>query len=532
MSVNLSRTNSTTSKTAMKDSPGSSARGRVEVISLEGGGHDRIVQTTEELTGHKQELRVSMGLGALLALSFANMAPTVAINGSLSISMSSGGPLAVLWGWVIVAFICLAIASSLAELCSAWPHPSGQAYWAYKLAPPAWAPFWSYWTAWMNIAGGHALIAAGAYIFAAGILGIVIAYNPSYEERDWHLVLLYLGLLAVFFVVNLFIVRILDACTKGFALINITSVLATIIALAACAPVKQSPKWVFTEFINETGWSNSGLVFLLGLVQAGFVIIGFEASAHLCEEAHDAGRLAPLAIFGGTSLVAVVGLCWIITLLFCMGDLDSVLGSATGEPFYQILINAFNLNGATVAFLINLIVLGFAVIGIICASSRAVWAQARDKAFPGSVLFSRVNHRLQVPVYACALQVIVPAILGLIYLGSPTIFLAFFQLTTVGYMASYFIPVALLFFRGRHLLPHGIYWRMPDWLAMICNIVTLLYAPFITVLFCIPNYYPVTSTNANYTSPIAAVAILIGTIGWFLECRRTFKEPSASHSLE
>lgn len=138
-----------------------------------------------------------------------------------------------------------------------------------------------------------------------------------------------------------------------------------------------------------------------------------------------------------------------------------------------------------------------------------------------------MNHRLVVPVNALLLQVTVPAILGLIYLGSDVIFFAFFQLTTIGYLISvrcvpsrfppvrsisdkridvhrflrmqYFIPIALVFFRGRHLLPPA-YWRLPGGLARFCNIVSLLYIPFICVLFCIPNFYPVTSTNMNCES--------------------------------
>ncbi|GAA5917261.1 hypothetical protein JCM6882_009264 [Rhodosporidiobolus microsporus] len=500
---------------------------RVEVLPAGG----RTTVAMEELTGHKQELRVSMGLGALLALSFANIAPTVAINGSLSTSLASGGPVAVLWGWVAVVAVCLCIAASLAEFASVWPHAAGQAYWAYKLAPPKLASGLSYWTAFWNIAGGWSLIAAGAYIFADGLLGIAVAFREDYVPEDWHLVLVYLALLFVFFLFNLFIVRVLDTATEGFAAINIASVLATIIALAACAPVKQTPEFVFTGWINETGWSNGGLVFLLGLLQSAFTVVGFEASTHLCEEAHNPERLAPLAIFGGTAVVGVVGFCWIITLLFCIGpDVDGVLGSPTGVPVLQMFMNAFGRGGATAAFAINLLLLAFAVIGIICASSRAVWSISRDGGFPGSVLFRRVNHSLQVPVYACILQVTVPAILGLIYLGSTTIFFAFFQLTTIGYMASYFVPIALLFFRGRHHLPPGGYWRMPDWLAKACNLVSILYVPFICVLFCIPNYYPVTGSNANYTSAIAAVFTILGTIGWSAEVRRKYKGPASAVS--
>lgn len=65
---------------------------------------------------------------ALLGLSYANMAPTTAINGSLSTALNSGGSVAVLWGWFIVAIISCAVAASLAEMCSAFPHAAGASY--------------------------------------------------------------------------------------------------------------------------------------------------------------------------------------------------------------------------------------------------------------------------------------------------------------------------------------------------------------------------------------------------------------------
>jgi hypothetical protein len=98
--------------------------------------------------------------------------------------------------------------------------------------------------------------------------------------------------------------------TATFALINISTVVATIIALAACAPVHATPSAVFTGFINETGWSSSGFAFLLGLlqvwlrsfrtrvkstsltpiilrhVQSSFTIIGYVSLGTLLEDQH------------------------------------------------------------------------------------------------------------------------------------------------------------------------------------------------------------------------------------------------------
>ncbi|GAA6014334.1 hypothetical protein JCM11491_005044 [Sporobolomyces phaffii] len=518
----MSSLESTKSRTSVKD------HNRVEVMSAIPGGEG---VTLEELTGHSRELKVSMGVWALLGLSYANMAPTTAINGSISTALNSGGPIAVLWGWFIVAIISLAVAASLAEMCSAYPHAAGQAFWSFQFAPEGWKTCLSYWTVWSNICGGWALIAAGAYIFSSGVLGLVVAYHPDYVQQPWHLVLLYLGMLLVFFFTNLLLIRILDRMTVTFAVINVSSVVATIIALAACAPVKSTPKFVFTGFINETGWNSKGFVFLLGLLQSSFTIIGYDASTHLCEEALDPGRLAPIAIVGGVAIVGIVGLCYIIALLFCFGDVETVLTTPTLVPTIQIFQDSFGLRGATAAYAFNLLILAFACIGIVCATSRAVWSMSRDGGFPLSFLFKRVNHRFQVPVNALILQCAIPAVLGLIYLGSNVIFFAFFQLTTIGYLVSYFIPILLVFLR-RDLLPPA-YWRMPNRVAKVANIISLLYIPFICVLFCFPNFLPVTGSTMNYTSAISAVFVLIGTIGWYVEVRRNYKGPaSALHVIE
>ncbi|GAA5961240.1 hypothetical protein JCM21900_005578 [Sporobolomyces salmonicolor] len=510
----------TKSRSSMKDD----SAFKTEVLAVGGAAG-----TMEQLTGHDRELKVSMGVWALLGLSFANMAPTTAINGSISTALNSGGSVATVWGWeshFAVSIISLAVAASLAEMCSAWPHAAGQAFWSYQLAPEGWGPLLSYFTAFSNICGGWSLIAAGVYIFASGILGIAVAWHPTYEQKNWHLVLLYLGLLVIFFFANLLMIRALDRMTTTFAVINISSVVATIIALAACAPVKSTPKFVFTGFINETGWSNRGLVFLLGLLQSSFTIIGYDASTHLCEEAEDAGRLAPIAVLGGVVLVGIVGFCYIITLLFCIGDVSTVLDTPTLIPVLQIFEDSFGLHGATAAYLFNLLILAFACVGILCASSRAVWSISRDGGFPLSALFKNVSPTFKVPVNALILQCTIPAILGLIYLGSETIFFAFFQLTTIGYLVSYAIPIALLF-RNRDLLPPA-YWRLPDPVAKICHLISLAYIPLICVLFCIPNYYPVTSSNMNYTSAISAVFAVIGTIGWYAEVRRKYKGPASA----
>ena len=49
--------------------------------------------------------------------------------------------------------------------------------------------------------------------------------------------------------------------------------------------------------------------------------------------------------------------------------------------------DSFGLNGAAAAFAFNLLILFLACVGIICASSRAVWSMSRDRGFPLAKLY-------------------------------------------------------------------------------------------------------------------------------------------------
>lgn len=49
-----------------------------------------------------------------------------------------------------------------------------------------------------------------------------------------------------------------------------------VIAVPVAAQTHPDAKWVFTNFQNQTGYSNDGLAFLLGPLQAAWSFIGFE----------------------------------------------------------------------------------------------------------------------------------------------------------------------------------------------------------------------------------------------------------------
>ena len=76
------------------------------------------------------------------------------------------------------------------------------------------------------------------------------------------------------FVINAFLTKILPYITQaaffwsvlGFTVISIT-------VLAVASPEYQSGKFVYTAFVNETGWPD-GLAWLLGLLQGALALTG------------------------------------------------------------------------------------------------------------------------------------------------------------------------------------------------------------------------------------------------------------------
>lgn len=82
---------------------------QVQVGSMDSGAS----HVGEGLGVHRQRF----GLLAIIGLSFAILNSPTAMSASLSVVLTSGGPVAVCWGLVISAIGVLCVALSLAEIC-------------------------------------------------------------------------------------------------------------------------------------------------------------------------------------------------------------------------------------------------------------------------------------------------------------------------------------------------------------------------------------------------------------------------------
>ena len=386
-------------------------------------------------------------------------------------------------------------------------------------------PILSWITGWINVFGWMALVATAGLLGSQLIIGIIALYNANYTPQPWHQFLIYIGYNLVAALLNAFGNRILPYVNKtaiiwsiaGFAIISIT-------VLACASPDYNSGDFVFRSFINETGWPD-GIAWLLGLLQGGLGLTGYDATAHMIEEIPNAAAEGPKIMIYCVAIGMFTGFIFLTCLLFVAGPVEDVISSPAG-PLGHILFNATGSRAGTVCLLIfPLVCLLFAAISIMTTSSRMTYAFARDRGLPFSKFFARVHPKLDVPLESLGLTNLVVLIFGCIFLGSSSAFNAIVSASVVALGLSYGIPVAINVLRGRRMLPATRAFILPEWFAWFANLLGIAYVILTTVLFVFPPDLPVTGSNMNYCIVAFGIVIIISMIQWFVDGRKNFTGP-------
>lgn len=205
---------------------------------------------------------------------------------------------------------------------------------------------------------------------------------------------------------------------------SLISFFVIMVTVPSVAPTHQHADFVFATFINNTGWSQNGIAFIVGLVNTNWAFACLDCATHLAEEVHKPERMIPIAIMGTVAIGFVTSWFYSISLFFSIvGDFQDIIASATLVPILQLFYNALN-NVAGAIFLEILII----VTGIGCQiashtwQSRLCWSFSRDRGLPGHTWLSKVDRQTDVPLIAHFVSCVIVAIVGCLYLGSYTAF--------------------------------------------------------------------------------------------------------------
>jgi len=265
------------------------------------------------------------------------------------------------------------------------------------------------------------------------ILGQVNLAFPDFVIERWHTVLVAwaVGLFAL--VINVFAPDALHRLSRLILMWNMASFIIIIVTLLTTNHHKQDTEFVFHDFRNKTGFG-AAMATVVGILQSFFGMCCYDAPSHMTEEMTHASRDAPKAIILSVIMGTVTGFVFLLTLCFCMGDIETTANSTTRVPVIQIFYDStYSKVGTCVLASMIVVIIMATSISLVAEGSRSVYAFARDYGLPFARLLSRVEPKKRIPLYAIILTVVVQLFLNAIYFGTETGFETVISIATTGF---------------------------------------------------------------------------------------------------
>lgn len=399
---------------------------------------------------------------------------------------------------MVTCFFVFITAAVLAEICSALPAAGSIYFWAAESGGRRFGRLFGFLVAWWSTTAWTTFVASNSqgaanyllseltvfgsdfttdvndikfravqWIVSEAMLFIAIGMNYLNPKHYKLIFRIASGLIMLDFFLNIIWLPIAVSRTYGF----------------------QSADFVFTQTYNETGAPPVWNWMLSYYVTAG-VLVGFEASGHVSEETQNASITAARGIFSSAVVSAVLGFPVVIMFLFCTPDLDVLYSFGAPQPFIGLYALALG-NGGQV-FMTVVCILGLlfntTVAGV--ASSRLIWAVARDGVLPFSGWISKVN-KDKMPNNAVTVMLVFSSLLVCTILPSPVAFASLVSAAGVPTIMGY----ALICFGRTFITPNefkSARWSLGRW-SRPMSFVAMIWNLYLAAVLFSPIEFPVTS---------------------------------------
>ena len=411
--------------------------------------------------GYTARFDRKMSLWENFALGFTYLSPVVGVYSVFTLGITTGGP-PMFWSYFLAAAGQFLVCLIFCEVVSQFPISGGLYPWARRLVGKKWAWMagWIYgWALFTTIAA----VAVGAGPFVATLLG--------FASTPLTVTIIALVLVAISTLVNL-------AGTQVLARVAMFGFICEIIGAIVVGGYllifqRHQPFNVVLDTFN-IGAGNYWPAFMAAAVTGLFTCYGFEACGDVAEETPNPGSAIPRAmrmtIYVG--MLAAAFVC--LALIVAQPDMPGAISGKVADPVAAVLTAAFGETGFKVVIVVVLVSFMSCILSLQAATSRLVFAYARDKMVVASDFFATVSPHTHVPVRALVMSGIVAGIiicLGLIFQNAIAVIVAS---AIIGiYVAFQMIVVAALSARLRGWKPGGKF-RLGAW-AWPVNIVALIY---------------------------------------------------------
>lgn len=498
--------------------------------------------------GYSQDLNRSWSGFSNFAISFSIISILAGCFTNFGAGWNNGGPISISWSWPIISAFILIVGFTMSELVSAYPTSGGIYWWAAKLGGPR-AGFY---TGWLNLVGLVAVTAGVAYGCATFIDLTLSTWSTSFADSYslTRVFLIFVVVLAIASVLNIFSSHLMAVMNNVSVWWHVAGA-AIIVAILLIVPdTHQSFSYVFTERINNSGYSDgstSSFVFFFAVIPFGFLltqytITGFDACAHLSEETKGASMGAAKGIWQSILYSAIGGYILLLCVVFAVPNLpdgspDNSLGAGGVAPIFNAALGS---NWAGTVLFISSAGQLFCAVSCMTSASRMTYAFSRDRAVPGSRHWSELSGK-KVPAKAVMLVAVLAAIVTLpalveVNIGtaeepiiSPIAFFAVTSIAVAGLYLSFAIPIWLRWRHGDNFEAgewnNGSKYKWMNPLAVAEIVIVVLFLMWPSYIGGLPGSELFEWKFVNY-SPIVTIGVLLAiTVWWELSAKKWFKGP-------
>jgi len=412
--------------------------------------------------GYTARFDRKMNLWENFALGFTYLSPVVGVYSVFDLGLSTGGP-PMFWSYFIAGAGQFLVCLIFSEVVSQFPISGGLYPWARRLTGKRWAWMagWIYgWALFTTIAA----VAVGAGPFLATLLG--------FQGTPLITTLIALCLVALSTLVNLAGTQVLGRVAMFGFICEILG--AVVVGGYLLAFHRHQPVGVVFDNFNIGAPGAYWPFFFAAAVTGLFTCYGFEACGDVAEETPNPGIAIPRAmrmtIYVGMTAAAFVCLA----LILAQPDIAQVIAGKNTTPVETVLLTVFGPIGAKLVVAVVMVSFMSCILSLQAATSRLVFAYARDRMILGSDYFSAISPHTHVPVRALVMSGIVAAAIVCLGYFFQNAIATIVNSAIIGiYCAFQMIVLGALTARLRGWKPAGQF-RLGAW-GMPVNVVALAY---------------------------------------------------------
>lgn len=336
--------------------------------------------------GYQQVLRRTMGGFSSFALAFSLVSVTTGIFANFGPGLRNVGP-AVAWSWLVVVAGQALVALVLSELVTRYPV-SGYGYqWTSRLLNP------------------HAGFAVGWLLllqFLTGFPGVCATFADVLRML-WD-VPVGNGPLTVLVIVGVTVVHLggirLAAWANDIGVVAELAGVAILLVLflAVFGPGSSHGVSILADTTHHPGGHPAALgSWALSLLMGAWCLTGFEAAADLAEETRRPRRVIPGAMLGSLMASGLGGFLLLVGFMLAIDDVAAV--QAADQPLLEVLKARLGERGLRLVLGVVLVSILACAIASMAATSRLIFALARDRMVPGSAFLGWVHPRRRTPLF-------------------------------------------------------------------------------------------------------------------------------------